>query len=194
MSREADGIDYPARRRRFRGAYVTNNYDRTLAEETIAEGNADLISFGRPFIANPDLAERMRTDAPLAEATLVWWERHRLLGLAGPAGSGRARGRLPGLWPYPGGLTGRSVAEREVGSSWRVPARRQCHAPPAVLLRRGHPEPLRRPGRSCWALTTPPSAGAASASRPRASTVTRCDPATGTSSRRAACAGSALCF
>jgi N-ethylmaleimide reductase len=33
----------------------------------IAEGLADLVAFGRPFIANPDLIERLKTGAPLAE-------------------------------------------------------------------------------------------------------------------------------
>jgi len=56
MSRDPNGIDYPALRRRFSGAYVANNnYGLDLAEQTLADGNADLISFGRPFIANPDL-------------------------------------------------------------------------------------------------------------------------------------------
>ncbi len=74
MSRDANGIDYPALRRRFGGAYVANNnYGRELADKTLAEGNADLISFGRPFIANPDLVERMRTGAPLAEAPKQYW-------------------------------------------------------------------------------------------------------------------------
>ena len=74
MSRDANGIDYPALRKRFAGAYIANNnYDRALAEKTLAEGNADLISFGRPFIANPDLVERMRTGAPLAEAPKQYW-------------------------------------------------------------------------------------------------------------------------
>jgi len=74
MSRDANGIDYPAFRRRFRGAYIANNnYTRELADRTIAEGGADLISFGRPFIANPDLVERLRTGAPLAEAPKSYW-------------------------------------------------------------------------------------------------------------------------
>ncbi|MGI4954887.1 MAG: alkene reductase [Janthinobacterium lividum] len=74
MSRDPAGIDYPALRKRFAGSYIANNgYDRALAEKTIDEGNADLISFGRPFIANPDLVERMRTGAPLAEAPKSYW-------------------------------------------------------------------------------------------------------------------------
>lgn len=74
MSRTADGVDFPALRRRFRGAYIANNdYSRELADQVIAEGGADLISFGRPFIANPDLVERLRTGAPLAEAPKRYW-------------------------------------------------------------------------------------------------------------------------
>ncbi len=74
MSRDPAGIDYPALRKRFRGSYIANNqYTRKLADETIAKGNADLISFGRPFIANPDLVERLRTGEPLADAPKQYW-------------------------------------------------------------------------------------------------------------------------
>jgi N-ethylmaleimide reductase len=62
-------VDFLALRRRFRGAYLANNrYDRGMAEEAIRSGRVDLVSFGRPFIANPDLVERLRTGAPLADA------------------------------------------------------------------------------------------------------------------------------
>ena len=51
-----DGIDFRELRKRFSGAYIANNqYTLDLAEETLANGNADLFSFGRPFLANPDL-------------------------------------------------------------------------------------------------------------------------------------------
>ena len=33
----------------------------------IAEGLADMVAFGRPYIANPDMVERLATGAPLAE-------------------------------------------------------------------------------------------------------------------------------
>jgi N-ethylmaleimide reductase len=50
-----------------RGAWmVNNNYDKALAEKAVADG-ADLVAFGRPYIANPDLVERLRSDAPLNE-------------------------------------------------------------------------------------------------------------------------------
>lgn len=41
-------------------------YTKARAEEALAKGWADLIGFGRPFIANPDLPERLRHDLPLA--------------------------------------------------------------------------------------------------------------------------------
>jgi N-ethylmaleimide reductase len=43
---------------------VNNGYDRTLAEQALANG-ADLVAFGRPYIANPDLVERLRDGTPL---------------------------------------------------------------------------------------------------------------------------------
>ena len=74
MSREADGIDYQLLRKRFAGAYIANNnYDFALANKTLGEHGADLISFGRPFIANPDLIDRLRSGAPLAEAPKKYW-------------------------------------------------------------------------------------------------------------------------
>jgi N-ethylmaleimide reductase len=41
--------------------------DRTAADHWLGLG-ADLISFGRAFIANPDLIERLRTGLPVAPA------------------------------------------------------------------------------------------------------------------------------
>jgi N-ethylmaleimide reductase len=43
---------------------VNNGYDKPLAETAVAEGD-DLVAFGVPFLANPDLPERLRTNAPL---------------------------------------------------------------------------------------------------------------------------------
>ena len=70
VTREAPGkVDFLALRRRFRGTYMANNrYDRGLAEEALESGRADLVSFGRPFIGNPDLVRRMRDSAPLVDA------------------------------------------------------------------------------------------------------------------------------
>ena len=45
-----------------------------MAEQALADGRADMIAFGRPFIANPDLVERFRNDLPLApEAPRDTW-------------------------------------------------------------------------------------------------------------------------
>lgn len=64
--RDVDGFDLDVLRRRFKGAYMVNNgYDKALAQSTLAAEKADLVCFGRPFIANPDLVERLRRDAPL---------------------------------------------------------------------------------------------------------------------------------
>lgn len=50
----------------FQGMLIGNcGYTRETAETRIAEGNADVIAFGRPFITNPDLPERFRNNWPL---------------------------------------------------------------------------------------------------------------------------------
>ena len=50
------------------GAWMVNNgYDKALAEQALAH-DADLVAFGRPYIANPDLVQRLRTGAPLNPA------------------------------------------------------------------------------------------------------------------------------
>jgi N-ethylmaleimide reductase len=64
--REVGGFDLDGLRRRFKGLYMVNNgYTRDLADSVLAAGKADLICFGRPFISNPDLVERLRRNAPL---------------------------------------------------------------------------------------------------------------------------------
>jgi 2,4-dienoyl-CoA reductase-like NADH-dependent reductase (Old Yellow Enzyme family) len=65
----------PAIRKVFKGVLVVNS-DYTTVEEAQAEfdsGNADAITFGRTFIANPDLPERLRTGAPLAKDDAKTW-------------------------------------------------------------------------------------------------------------------------
>ena len=60
-------FDYAELRRRFAGPYIANNgYDRALALDTVASGHADAVAIGRPFIANPDLVERLRDNLPWA--------------------------------------------------------------------------------------------------------------------------------
>jgi N-ethylmaleimide reductase len=59
-------FDYGSLRKRFSGAYVANNgYDFELATKVLDANAADLIAFGKPFISNPDLVERLRRAAPL---------------------------------------------------------------------------------------------------------------------------------
>ncbi len=66
-ARDFAPFDYAALRRRFEGAWMVNNgYQRQMALDAVASGAADLVSFGRPFIANPDLVRRLRENAPLA--------------------------------------------------------------------------------------------------------------------------------
>jgi len=60
------GFDLQKLRRAFNGLYMANNgYDLALAEKARAQNAADLIAFGKPFISNPDLVQRLRTGAPL---------------------------------------------------------------------------------------------------------------------------------
>lgn len=64
----------PVIRKHFKGVLILNgDYSPQEAEETVAAGKADAIAFGRPFISNPDLAERIRTGAPLAKDQMATW-------------------------------------------------------------------------------------------------------------------------
>jgi N-ethylmaleimide reductase len=50
----------------FKGLFIlAGGFDRERAEAALQEGRADLIAFGRPFLANPDLPARLRANAPL---------------------------------------------------------------------------------------------------------------------------------
>ncbi len=63
--RENIPFDYKALRARYHGAWIVNNgYTKETAVEAIASGYADLVAFGKLFLANPDLVERFRTGAP----------------------------------------------------------------------------------------------------------------------------------
>jgi len=59
-------FDLTELRRAWRGIYMTNHgYDRAAAMTAVAQGEADLVAFGTLYLANPDLVERLRRDAPL---------------------------------------------------------------------------------------------------------------------------------
>jgi len=55
-------------RQQFKGAYIlSGGYDSTdRADADLAAGKGDLVAFGRPFIANPDLVDRLRCKRALA--------------------------------------------------------------------------------------------------------------------------------
>lgn len=60
----------------FQGSIIGNcGYTKESAQERIAEGNADIIAIGRPFITNPDLPERFRNNWPLnpSEDMSLWY-------------------------------------------------------------------------------------------------------------------------
>ena len=69
-------FDYASLRKRFAGAYIANNgYDFDLATKVLDAGAADLIAFGKPFISNPDLVERLKTGATLND-----WDKNTFYG------------------------------------------------------------------------------------------------------------------
>jgi N-ethylmaleimide reductase len=64
-----EGVDLDALRALFEGPYMGNNgYDLELAVSRRSQGKIDAVAFGRPFIANPDLVERLRYGAALVVA------------------------------------------------------------------------------------------------------------------------------
>ena len=64
----------PAIREAFKGPLILNSdYDVAKAEAALAGGAADAIAFGRPFIGNPDLVERIRTGAEWAADNPQTW-------------------------------------------------------------------------------------------------------------------------
>ncbi len=65
----------PALRQVFSGPLVLNSGYATVAaaQAVIDAGTADAVSFGRTFIANPDLPERLRTGAPLDQGDPRTW-------------------------------------------------------------------------------------------------------------------------
>ncbi|WP_299744391.1 alkene reductase [uncultured Tateyamaria sp.] len=62
----AKDVDYRRLRSHFPGTYIANNgYSKADAIAAIQSGHADLVAFGAPFLANPDLVRRYREDLPL---------------------------------------------------------------------------------------------------------------------------------
>jgi N-ethylmaleimide reductase len=69
----AEDIDaYELGRDNFEGPLMLNDQlTREKAEKLLSDDACELVSFGRPFIANPDLVERFKNDAPLAEMDMA---------------------------------------------------------------------------------------------------------------------------
>ena len=66
---EAAPFDFESMRQLCKSPYMANlSYDKARGNAAIASGHADAVAYGVPFIANPDLVERFRKDAPLNEA------------------------------------------------------------------------------------------------------------------------------
>ncbi|WP_424629511.1 alkene reductase [Bradyrhizobium sp. SYSU BS000235] len=64
--RDIAPFDYEELRKRYSGAYIANNgYDFKLANQVLDTNRADLIAFGKLYISNPDLVERLKLGAPL---------------------------------------------------------------------------------------------------------------------------------
>ena len=55
-----------ALREGFDGPFIAaGGFDHASGEKVLAAGDADLVAYGRPFLANPDLVARMKSDAPM---------------------------------------------------------------------------------------------------------------------------------
>lgn len=68
MMSKTSRLDYHQLKNRFGGVYIANNgYDLERAKKAITSGTADLVAFGLPFLANPDLVTRYRHNLPLNE-------------------------------------------------------------------------------------------------------------------------------
>lgn len=69
MMTKSASVDYRALRDRFDAPYMANNgYDLARAKNALQKGDADMVSFGVPFLANPDLVHRFAHNLPLNEA------------------------------------------------------------------------------------------------------------------------------
>ena len=64
--RDIAPFDYDALRKLYSGVWMVNNgYSKEMAVDAVASGHADLVSFGRLMITNPDLPRRFQENAPL---------------------------------------------------------------------------------------------------------------------------------
>lgn len=69
MSSNISAVDYKKLRASYDGVYIANNgYNLERAQVALDYADADLIAFGTPFIANPDLVRRFQENLPLNQA------------------------------------------------------------------------------------------------------------------------------
>jgi N-ethylmaleimide reductase len=67
--RDVPGFDFAWARKAFKGSYIANNgYTRDMALDAVESGHADAVAFGRLYIANPDLVQRLKLNAPFERA------------------------------------------------------------------------------------------------------------------------------
>lgn len=65
-ARDLPGFDFAWARKAFRGTYIANNgYTREMALQAVESGAADAVAFGRLYIANPDLVQRLKLNTGL---------------------------------------------------------------------------------------------------------------------------------
>lgn len=68
MMTKVSAVNYAGLRAKFDGVYIANNgYDLERAQMAISGSRADLVAFGIPFLANPDLVQRYQEGLPLNE-------------------------------------------------------------------------------------------------------------------------------
>lgn len=82
-----------------RSALITSvDYDKTRGNAAIRDGHADFVAYGKPFIANPDLPQRFRIDAPLNQWNAATFYGHGTAGYTDYP----ALGALNGSATHPG--------------------------------------------------------------------------------------------
>jgi N-ethylmaleimide reductase len=80
LAGEGDRVS-PYLRKAFQGTFMVNGgYDAVSGEEAIAKVEADLVAYGVPFIANPDLPERFSQGAALNEPDPTTFYSHEAKG------------------------------------------------------------------------------------------------------------------
>jgi hypothetical protein len=123
-------------RERYRGTLIiAGGFDHDTAEGWLQQGKADLIAFGRKFLANPDLPERFRSGASLnADDPTTYY-------------GGGAKG-LPTIHPCPG--TGRGTAPCVDEGGDNVDVLPETQKSPTGTVSCSEPAPTAEPG---WTAT-----------------------------------------